>query len=314
MKVNNEFLTTMSRAVNKACFKVKKHSPEILVGVGIVGTVATVVMACKATLKVHEVVDVAKDEIDQIHESVEQEKRLKNGEVYTQEMANQDLTITYAQTAWKLTKLYAPSVILGVASVGCLVGSTVILRKRNVALAAAFTAIDTSFKEYRGRLIERFGKELDRELRHNIKNVEVEEVVAVDEEGNEVIEKKVVEAINPDVMSIYAVFFDAGNRGWCKNAELNKVFLLQQQEAANYILHTKGILTLNEVYEMIGAPRTKYGQLAGWVYTDDCTAGDNLVSFGLDNPANEGVRDFMNLREKAVLLDFNCIGNILDYM
>ena len=314
MKINNEFMNTMSRGFHKACFKVKQHSPEILVGVGVVGTVATIVMACKATLKVHEVVDAAKDEIDQIHESVEREAQLKNGEVYTQEMANQDLTITYAQTAWNLTKLYAPSVILGVASVGCLVGSTVILRKRNVALAAAFTAVDTGFKQYRGRLIERFGKELDRELRHGIKNVEVEEVVGVDEEGNEVVEKKVVEAVEPSGMSIYSVFFDSGNRGWCKSPELNKVFLVQQEEAANFMLRSKGIVTLNEVYEMIGAPRTQYGQIAGWVYSDEAGTGDNIISFGLDNPANEGVRDFMNLRENAVLLDFNCIGNILPYI
>ena len=314
MKINNEFMNTMSRGFHKACFKVKQHSPEILVGVGVVGTVATIVMACNATLKVHEVVDAAKDEIDQIHESVEREAQLKNGEVYTQEMANQDLTITYAQTAWNLTKLYAPSVILGVASVGCLVGSTVILRKRNVALAAAFTAVDTGFKQYRGRLIERFGKELDRELRHGIKNVEVEEVVGVDEEGNEVVEKKVVEAVDPNNMSIYSVFFDSGNRGWCKNPELNKVFLIQQQEHANYILQTKGYITLNEVYEMIGAPTTWYGLDAGWVYSDDPDSGDNFVDFGLGDPANENVRDFMNLRERVVLLDFNCIGNIKPFL
>ena len=312
--MKNELMTTVSRTLNKACFKVKKHSPEILVGVGIVGTVATVVMACKATLKVHDVIDEAKDTIDTIHECVEQEKQTSTGEVYTQELANQDLTVTYIQTAWKLTKLYAPSVILGVASVGCLVGSTVILRKRNVALAAAFTAVDNSFKQYRGRLIERFGEGLDRELRYNIKAAEVEEVVGVDEEGNEVIEKKVVEAVDPTGLSIYSVIFDDGNRGWCKNAELNKVFLVSQQEQANYILRTKGWISLNQVYEMVGAEPTAMGQYAGWVYSDDPDTGDNHVSFGLDNIENENVRNFMNLRERVVLLDFNCIGNILPYL
>ena len=41
-----------------------------------------------------------------------------------------------------------------------------VLVKRNIALAAAYTAVDKSFKEYRGRVIERFGKELDRELKY----------------------------------------------------------------------------------------------------------------------------------------------------
>lgn len=314
MKTNN-FMTTVSRTFHKGCFKVKKHSPEILVVAGVVGTVASVVMACKATLKVNDILDDAHDTVERIHEGVKEEKRISTGEVYTQEMANQDLSIAYIQTGWKLTKLYAPSVILGVASIGCLVGSTVILRKRNIALAAAFKAVDTSFKEYRGRLVERFGKDLDRELRYNIKAKEIEEVVGTDEDGNEIIEKKTVEIADPNVAhSIYSVIFDEYCTGWTKNAELNKVFLIQQQEAANYRLKRQGVLTLNEVYDMLGAQRTKYGQLAGWVYTDDNTAGDNFVDFGIFDIHCEGSRDFINLREKSIILDFNCIGNILEYM
>lgn len=311
----NEIMTSISRTFHKGCFKVKKHSPEILVVAGVVGTVASVVMACKATLKVNDILDDAHDTVERIHESVKEKKRVSTGEVYTQEMANQDLAITYIQTGWKLTKLYGPSVILGVASVGCLVGSTVILRKRNIALAAAFKAVDTGFKEYRGRLIERFGKDLDRELRYNIKAKEVEEVVGVDADGNEIIEKKTVEVADPSIMhDIYTVCFDEYCTGWTKNAELNKAFLIQQQKAATFRLKKQGVLTLNEVYDMIGAPRTKYGQLAGWVYTDDNTAGDNFVDFGIFDIHNEGSRDFVGLREKSIWLDFNCIGRILDYM
>ena len=147
----------VTRTLHKAGFKIKKHSPEILVAVGVVGTVASVVMACKATLKVTEIVDETKDLIDDIHEGVEQEKYTADGELYTQEIANRDLFIVYAQTGWKFAKLYGPSVLVGVASMGCILASNNILRKRNVALAAAFTAVDSSFKEYRGRLIERFG-------------------------------------------------------------------------------------------------------------------------------------------------------------
>lgn len=312
---NKEFMTGISRAFHKSCFKVKQRSPEILIAVGVVGAVASVVMACKATLKVNDILDDAKETVDRIHDSVKEEKHIKSGEVYTQEMANQDLAVTYVQTTWKLTKLYAPAVLVGIASVGCMIGSSIILRKRNIALAAAFKACETSFKEYRGRLIERFGKDLDRELRYNIKAKEVEEVVGVDEEGNEVIEKKTIEVMDPNVMhSIYSIIFDDGNLGWTKNAELNKMFLIQQQEAANYRLKREGFLSLNEVYKMLGAPQTSYGQIAGWVYTDDNTAGDNFVDFGLFDIYNEGSRDFINLREKSVVLDFNCIGNILDYM
>ena len=311
--MKTEVMQKMSRSLHKVSFKIKKHSPEILVTVGVVGTVASVVMACKATLKVNDIIDEAQETIEKIHEGVEQKKHTADGVEYTQEDANRDLAIVYAQTSWKFVKLYGPSVALGIASIGCMVGSTLILRKRNIALAATVTALDTSFKEYRGRLIERFGEDLDRELRFNIKAKEIEETV-VDEDGNETVVKKVVHEIDPNAHSMYSVFFDDGNLGWSKNAELNKVFLIQQQEAANFRLRTEGFLPLNEVYKMTGAPLTYYGQIAGWVYSDDPNTGDNFVSFGLFDNENEKARDFINLREKTILLDFNCIGNILPYI
>lgn len=312
--MKTEFMTNLSRSIHKAGFKLKQHSPEILVVAGVIGGVASAVMACKATLKVNDIVEETKETVETIHEAVEQKKHTADGQEYTQEIANKDLTIVYAQTAWKFVKLYGPSVLLGVASIGCMVGSNQILRKRNVALAAAFTAVDTGFKEYRGRVIERFGKELDKELRFGIKNKEVEERV-VDEDGNESTVTRNVQVMDPSTMhSIYSIVFDDGNLGWSKNAELNKVFLIQQQEAANYRLKTKGYLFLNEVYEMLGAPRTQYGQFAGWVYDDDPATGDNFVDFGIFDIYNENACDFLNLREKTIILDFNCIGNIIPYM
>lgn len=312
--MKTDIMANVSRSLHKVGFKIKKHSPEILVVTGVIGIVASTVMACKATTKVQDIVDETKETIDTIHDCVNKGLHTSDGEEYTQEVANKDLAIVYTQTAWKFAKLYGPSVILGVASVGCMVGSNRILRKRNVALAAAFKAVDTSFKEYRGRLIDRFGKDLDRELRFGIKAKEVEEKV-VDENGKETTVTKTVEVVDPNVAhSMYSVVFCEGNSGWTKNAELNKVFLIQQQNYANDKLRLNGILTLNEVYDMIGAPRTAYGQIAGWVYTEDGTAGDNFVDFGIFDVNNEKACDFLNGRERSIILDFNCIGNILEYM
>lgn len=312
--MKTDIMASVSRSLHKVGFKFKKHSPEILVVAGVVGIVASAAMACKATLKVNDVVDEAKDTIEKIHDGVENHKHTSDGEEYTQEIANKDLAIVYAQTGLKLAKLYGPAVILGVASIGCMLGSNHILRKRNIALAAAFKAVDTSFKEYRGRLIDRFGKDLDRELRFNIKAKDVEEKV-VDEHGNETTVTKTVEVVDPNAIhSIYSVVFCEGNSGWTRNAELNKVFLIQQQNYANDKLRLNGILTLNEVYDMIGAPRTSYGQIAGWVYTEDGSIGDNFVDFGIFDINNEKACDFVNGIEKSIILDFNCIGNILEYM
>lgn len=312
--MNTEIINKMTRAFHKVGFKLKKHSPEILVVAGVIGTVTSAVMACKATLKVNDVIDETKETIEDIHDCVGKGLKTSDGEEYTQEVANKDLTIVYIQTGWKFAKLYGPAVLLGVASIGCMVGSNQILRKRNIALGAAFTAMDKSFKEYRGRVIEKFGKDLDRELRFNTKAKQIEETV-VDENGKESTVTKTVEIVDPNVThSIYSVVFCEGNTGWTKNAELNKVFLLQQQNYANDKLRLNGVLTLNEVYDMIGAPRTAYGQLAGWVYTEDSSVGDNFVDFGIFDINSEKKCDFINGIERSIILDFNCIGNILDYI
>ena len=312
--MKTDFMTNVSRSLHKVGFKFKKHSPEILVVAGVVGIVTSTVMACKATTKVNDIIDEATDTIDAIHNSAGKGLHTSDGEEYTQEVANKDLAIVYVQTGWKFVKLYGPAVALGVASIGCMIGSNQILRKRNVALAAALTAVDTSFKEYRGRLIDRFGKDLDRELRFGIKAKEIEEKI-IDENGKETTVTKTVEVVDPNTAhSLYSVVFCEGSAGWTKNAELNKVFLIQQQNNANDKLRLRGYLTLNEVYEMVGAPTTAYGQIAGWVYTEDSSIGDNFVDFGIFDIANEKACDFVNGRERSIILDFNCIGNILDYI
>ena len=312
--MKTELVNKVTRSLHKVGFKFKKHSPEILVVTGVIGIVTSTVIACKATTKVNDIVTESKKTIDKIHDCVGKGLHTSDGEEYTQEVANKDLAIVYAQTAWKFVKLYGPSVLIGAASIGCMVGSNRILRKRNVALAAALTTVEKSFKDYRGRVIDRFGKDLDRELRFGIKAKEIKEKV-IDENGNETTVTKTVEVVDPNTAhSLYSIVFCEGNTGWTKNAELNKVFLIQQQNWANDKLRLRGYLTLNEVYEMVGAPTTAYGQIAGWVYTEDSSVGDNFVDFGIFDVTNEKACDFVNGRERSIILDFNCIGNILEYI
>ena len=312
--MKTELVNKVTRSLHKVGFKFKKHSPEILVVTGVIGIVTSTVIACKATTKVNDIVTESKKTIDKIHDCVGKGLHTSDGEEYTQEVANKDLAIVYTQTAWKFIKLYGPSVLIGAASIGCMVGSNRILRKRNVALAAALTTVEKSFKDYRGRVIDRFGKDLDRELRFGIKAKEIKEKV-IDENGNETTVTKTVEVVDPNTAhSLYSIVFCEGNTGWTKNAELNKVFLIQQQNWANDKLRLRGYLTLNEVYEMVGAPTTAYGQIAGWVYTEDSSVGDNFVDFGIFDVTNEKACDFVNGRERSIILDFNCIGNILEYI
>ena len=309
--MNKTFVTNMTRVLNRTGLKLKKHSPEILLVTGVAGVVASSIMACKATLKVQDVLDEAKGQLDTIHEVVANPERANK---YTVEDSKKDMAIVYTQTGVKLIKLYGPSIALGIASLSCIIGSNRILNKRNVALAAAYATVDKGFKEYRERVIERFGKELDKELKYNIKAEEVEEVT-VDEKGNETVTKKTIQVADlddPNKYSPYSIVFDDGNHGWDKDPELTKFFLVQQQNWANDLLKSRGHLFLNEVYDMLGAPRTKAGAQVGWIYDEGNDNYDNFVDFGIFNINSRKARDFINGYEKVIILDFNVDGVILD--
>lgn len=313
MKTNN-FKTALTRTFHNVSFKVKKHSPEILVTAGVVGVVASTVMACKATTKLSGILDNAKKEIDTIHAVVENPEILPEGERYTEEDSKKDLAIVYTKTGVELVKLYAPAIALGTLSIVSIVSSHHILRKRNVALAAAYATVDKSFKKYRGRVIERFGEELDKELRYNVKAKEIE-TTEIDENGKQKKVKKTVNVVNPTEVSDYARFFDESCAAWDKNPEYNLMFLRQQQAWANDLLKERGHLFLNEVYDMLGMQRTQAGNIVGWVYDmSENPEGDNFVDFGIYDIHNEAKRDFVNGYERSILLDFNVDGDIWSLM
>ena len=311
MNMNN-IVNSATKTFHRVGFQIKKHSPEILLVTGITGVVTSAVMACKATTKVDAIIEESKKSIDMIHEGMEA------GNIcdveYTEEDGKKDLAIVYIQTGVKFAKLYGPSVLLGLTSIGCILASNNIIHKRNVALSAAYTAIDRSFKGYRSRVIERFGESMDRELRYNIKTQEVKETVVDEETGKKKTVKSTVSVVDPNTYSDYARFFDEYCAGWTKDAEYNLMFLRQQQNYANELLKTRGHLFLNEVYDMLGIDRTKAGNIVGWIYDEKHPIGDNFVDFGIYVLDNEKARDFVNGRERSILLDFNVDGDILSLM
>lgn len=303
-----ELFNNVTRTFHRVGFQFKKHSPEILLVTGVVGVVTSAVMACKATTKVNDILDEAKQMIDNVHTVAENPEN-----EYSEEDKNKALTITYVKTGLELAKVYAPAVVIGAASITCILASHNIISKRNVALAAAYASVDNSFKEYRNRVVERFGKELDHELKYNVKTVEVEEPVA-NEDGTETVVTKAVEVAQVNEYSDYARFFDDTCLYWQRDAEYNLMFLKQAEAQANRKLKQRGHLFLNDVYRMLGIQETRAGQVVGWVYDENNPLGDNRVDFGIYDVHNAQTRAFVNGYEKAILLDFNVDGNIWQYM
>lgn len=282
----------VTRRAAKQMLLAKKNSPTLLFGAGVVGMVGSTVLACRATLKLHELVETAENDLQTA-------KSLEHRE-YSDHDRQKDVAIIYTRSVVRIGKLYAPAVLLGAASIGCLTKSHSILSERNLALTAAYAAVDKAFGEYRGRVVEKYGEEQDREFRYTSEEVEI-----IDDRGVQ----KTQLMPGPGAESMYARFFDQYSPNWSKEPEYNLLFLRCQQNYANDMLKARGHIFLNEVYDMLGLERSRAGAVVGWVVSRD---GDNYIDFGVFNGDSRNARDFVNGREGSILLDFNVDGIIYD--
>ena len=305
--MKQEIINKSTRLLSSTKYQIKKHSPEILMIAGITGTIVGTVLACKATTKVSEIMEEKNKLVEDVHTCLN-DKEIE----YTEEDSKRDLTIIYAQTGVKLFKLYAPAIGVMALSFASIIAGHKVLKKRNIAIAAAYAAIDKGFKQYRKNVIEEFGESVDQQMRFGLKSKEVKKK---DKDGKTVKETEYY--IDPDSnpldnISEYARFFDATSNNFEKDPEYNMMFLRRQQDYANEMLKSRGHLFLNEVYDLLDIPRSRAGQVVGWVYDKDGnTNGDNYVDFGLYRN-DQGTRRFINGLEYNILLDFNVDGVIYD--
>lgn len=294
--------TGLARAASRGMLLLQKASPDILTGVGVVGVVATAILAGKATLKLELVVDEAKEELDAVRELRDLGERSGEKYAYAKNVAS-----VYSKTAFDLAKLYGPTVLVGVASIGCLLGSHHILKQRNAALITAYKVLDSAHKKYRERVREEHGEEADRKYAGGIHTST--ELVEDPETGKNHRKTKVW--VNPEGISEYARWFDESNPQHSKVPGYNLSFITGVQKYANHKLGRQGHVFLNEIYDDLGFPRTSAGAVVGWIY-DDRGEGDGYIDFGIYDLEDRHARDFVNGYEKAILLDFNVDGIIYD--
>lgn len=289
---------------NPVVLQIRKHAPEILTGLGIASFITSTVFACKATSKVSEVLEDHKDEMETINE-VE----------YKYDYNKQEIVKLKAEklgkTSLELVKLYSPAVGFAVLGTTCVLGGYGIMRKRNAALGAAYAFVSGKFGEYRDRVKAELGDEKDKEFYHGLKK-ETVTVEQVDENGKKKKVKEEITVVDPaSGKSLYAKVFDDSSEKWVNNAEMNLVFLRNQQNWFNDKLREKGHVFLNEVYDALGMPRTSAGAIVGWVI-DGTFDSDNYIDFGIYSIENQENRDFINGYEPNIFLDFNVDGVIYD--
>lgn len=282
----------------------QKHSPKILFAAGTVGVVTATVLACRATLKL--------DNVLTDHEVDEKvlNRRISEGFIEGDEVQKKSLQLKL-RTAAEITKLYAPAVIIGAASIAALTGSHVVLTKRNGAVMAAYAGLDRAYKEYRSRVADEYGVDVDKKFAAaGVKYEDVEEKTA---EGGIKVTKKAA-GTDGKSGSPYTFQFDEFAKKFSREPGRNAMTIQMVQNYANDKLRANGHLFLNEVLDMLGLNRTKAGAVAGWVYRKDneIPNGDNHVDFGVFDGDAEWVEAFIDGREGVVTLNFNVDGMILD--
>lgn len=299
-KTGGAFVT---RFAGRSALTLSKHAPTILTGVGAVGVVGTAVLASKATLHLESELKDVKSALADVREIKELQLKgeLPNGVEYSKTQYAKDLLNCYSNAAFRLVKLYLPSILMGTLSISCMIGTHAIMKSRNAGLAMAYAGVEKAYRSYRGRVREEFGEEKDLEFALGGRT---EKTTVVNDEGKK--EEKEVLTMDLAEASPYAKAFGPGNPNWNPDPELTLFFLRRQQSHANDLLRIQGHLFLNEVYDLLGFPRTTAGAVTGWVKGN----GDDVVDFGLYDISNFKKRDFINGYEDTVLLDFNVDGVI----
>lgn len=311
--------------ISKVKFVLQKHSPELWVGAGIVSIIAGTVMACRASLHLNDIMDNHEVNMDELKALREKAEDYENGTISEEEreddyFSEEDIkAMTVKQykvdkakitlkTAGYISKEYAPAALLIGGGIMMIITGHRILCKRNAALLAAYTTLEQSFGDYRSRVRERYGEEVEQELYSGTTYIDTTKTVT-DGDGK----KKKIKEKTPILgvsVSPYARFFDEANTGeWDKASDYNHMFLTCQQNQANEKLRVRGYLFLNEVYRMLGLAETPTGAICGWIlpeHSGEEEDGDSYVEFiihdGRDLETSEG----------GLLVDFNCQGVIYE--
>lgn len=201
----------------------RKHSPEILTGLGIAGMLTTTITAVRATPKALMLIEKKKQE--------KQTDKIK--------------PIDVIRVAWKC---YIPSIVIGIASTGCIIGASAVNLRRNAALATAYSLSESALKLYKDKVIETIGEKEEQKVRDAIARDRVEKTPL---KTNEVIITERGNTLCLDVLS---------GRYFTSDMETIKKAVNEM----NHRMLQEMYVSLNDFYYEIGLESTKIGDRLGW--------------------------------------------------
>lgn len=303
-------MSKFNTMINNVSSSLQKHSPEILLGLGICGTIGAAIAACVATKKLDDMLEESNNNIKEIKQKVETE------EMTAEEVDNvkKELSKEYIKTGAKIAVLYLPSLVLGALSITSLVASNKESKKRYIEAGALLVASQESYRQYRQNVIERFGEEVDRELLYGITSDEIEETYTDEKTGKEKKRKRKVDIVNPDKIADMYTFIFTGSP--CSQNEphhdLTWLKLVQNMLNQRLTLTPNTKIFLNDVLDELGLDHVSYGQRIGWRYDPNNPNLNNCIDLGLREAWRKADQDIEDGDPKPIIMiTLNPDGDIL---
>ena len=206
----------MNRLLNASKLFVKRNGSTILTCAGGAGVVATAVLAVKATPKAMMLLEHAKEE---------------KGE-----------DLTKFEVIRAAAPAYIPTVLIGVSTIACIFGANTLNKYQQGSLMSAYALLDSSYKEYKSKVVDLYGDEADLRVREEIAK-----------------DKYAGDEFTPDNDKV--LFYDEFSGRYFQSTTVN---VLKAEYEVNKKLSTWGGVYLNEFYELVGLPTTDYGDHLGW--------------------------------------------------
>lgn len=281
----------------RPALRLQKASPKIMLVAGVAGVIGAGVMACRSTLKLSETLEPTEKLLELAQDKFER------GEYDSERTYKSDLIKLRTHTVLNIAKLYMPAVGVAAVSLSLIIGAQVVQGRRTAAMTAAYAALKEGYDRYRQQVTDEFGEEKDLKLAQGVRVVE--ETVEGKDGKTKTIKREFAAGMSP-----YAALFCEGNRNWYPNSDSNWMFLNAQRNYLQNRLDSEGFLFLNDAYEALGLPKTRAGQVVGWIA--GTTHGDGYIDFGIHSERSPEVRNFMAGLEDTIWLDFNVDGAVLD--
>lgn len=269
------------------------HGPEAKLIAGIAGLWGAAIGVGIATHKLEEKNKAKNEKLEKIYQA-------KDDGIIDEKEESKEIRKAYVKYGLDICKYYAAPLTSAVTGTLLILSSHNDMKKRYLALGAAYTTLDQSFRQYRDRVKEKLGEEEEKRLHYGIETKEI-----TNEDGS----KETIEYINPDILyGPFTYIFDESSEVYSKEYMANKTRLMALEAWATNKLVADGYLYLNTVLSELDIPidtRTS----AGWVY-DKHDPGKNIVDFGLFRLNSSAKMAFINGTERSIILEFNCMPDI----